>query len=242
MNSSFYSNLLIIDIETVSALADYSELPDRFRQHWDKKSTQIKNEAELSTEDLYFRRAAIYAEFGKVVCISVGFFAPLESGEYQLRVTSFASDDEQRLLTDFKSLLSKFDQRQLRLVAHNGKEFDFPYICRRMLVNEIALPECLQINDKKPWEIRHIDTMELWKFGDKKNYTSLDLLATLFDIQSSKQEIDGSMVNETFYRKGNLPLIAEYCMQDVVVTAQLFLRLHLAPLIKEENITFVSAE
>lgn len=242
MNPSFYHNLLIIDIETVSALPDYNELPERLREHWDKKSTQIKYDDELSAEELYFKRAAIYSEFGKVVCISVGFFAPLEDGDYQLRVTAYASNDEHKLLTDFKNLLLKFSQSQVRLVAHNGKEFDFPYICRRMLVNGIVLPECLQINDKKPWEIRHIDTMELWKFGDRKSYTSLDLLATLFDIRSSKQEIDGSMVNDTFYKKNDLPLIAEYCMQDVVVTAQLYLRMHVLPLIKEENIAIVSAD
>lgn len=234
-----YKNLLFLDIETISLVDRYEKLPDRLKALWNHKAQFIKNDLSLSPEELFFDKAAIYSEFGKVVCISVGFFNRMENGEYQLRVTSFYGDDEKKILSDFKSLLEKLDQKELRLVAHNGKEFDFPYICRRMIINEIGLPYCLQLAEKKPWEVKHIDTMEMWKFGDKKSYTSLELLATIFDITSSKQEIDGSMVNQTYYVDNNCDLISEYCQADVIVTAQLYLRMNLLPLIKEENIVSV---
>lgn len=240
--SNFYNNILVIDIETVSAVSDFSELPQRFREHWEYKASHIKNDEEYSAEELYFKKAAIYAEFGKIICISAGFFHHLEGSDYQLRITSFASHDEKLLLSEFRELLLKFNPKELKLVAHNGREFDFPYICRRMLVNEITLPDCLQLNDKKPWDIKHIDTMDMWKFGDRKSYTSLDLLATLFGISSSKQGIDGSMVNETYYNKNDLPKISEYCMADVAVTARLYLRMNLLPAIKEENIVYIGTE
>ena len=164
-----------------------------------------------------------------------------ENNEPSLRIKSFASDDETELLSSFKSLLEKkFDQNKLMLCAHNGLEFDFPYLCRRMIKNGIKLPLCLDIAGKKPWEVNHIDTMELWKFGDRKSYTSLDLLAAIFDIESSKDDIDGSMVNEVYYENKQLERIAHYCMQDVLVTAQLFLKLNCLPVIPEENITLLS--
>jgi predicted PolB exonuclease-like 3'-5' exonuclease len=136
-------------------------------------------------------------------------------------------------------LETKFTSKDLVLVAHNGKEFDFPYICRRMLVNDLLIPEALDIRDKKPWEIQHIDTMELWKFGDRKNFTSLDLLAALFGVESSKDDIDGSMVNSVYYEENDLERISKYCQRDVMVTAQVFLKLNGLPKIKEENIEFI---
>ena len=240
MNKShIYNNALVLDIETVSSTIDFQSLPDRLKPLWEYKARFIKNDEEYSIEELYFKRGAIYAEFGKIICISAGFFNALENNNYQFRVTSFASHDEKELLLDFIGLLEKFNQADLRFVAHNGKEFDYPYMCRRMLVNEIPLPVSLQINDKKPWEIKHLDTMNMWKFGDLKNYTSLELLTALFGIESSKKGMDGSMVNEVYYNEKNLDKIAEYCTADVIVTAQLYLKLNQAPLIAEENIVIV---
>ncbi len=241
MPKNYYQNLLVIDIETVSATEKFNDLPERLKPLWEYKSTFIKNDEELSPEELFFKRGAIYAEFGKIVCISAGFFHQLENGEYQFRVTAFASDDEKKLLMDFIQLLNKFSQKDIRFVAHNGKEFDFPYLCRRMLVHGIQLPESLDIGEKKPWEVKHIDTMEMWKFGDKKSYTSLELLSAIFDIESSKKGMDGSMVNDAYYIDKDLGKIAEYCIADVVVTAQLYLRLNLLPFIKEENIKIVTS-
>lgn len=236
---NFYKNLLVIDIETASAHADYEEMEDRFKALWDKKSSTLQNPNELPAEELYREKGAIYAEFGKVICISVGIFTNDKKG-FGLRIKSIALDSEYENLMAFKQLVeSKFDSRQLRLIAHNGKEFDFPYLCRRMLVNGIPIPAALDVRDKKPWEIHHLDTMELWKFGDRKNFTSLELLAALFDVPSSKNDIDGSMVNKVFHDENDLQRIAEYCRRDVMVTAQIFLRLFGLPVIDEKNIEYL---
>lgn len=196
-------------------------------------------EEDISPEALFFEKAGIYAEFGKIVTIAVGFINQSE-GAPTLRVKAFADDDEKVILTEFKDLLeAHFDQSKVALCGHNGKEFDFPYICRRMLVNGIPPPGCLQMSGKKPWEILHLDTLEMWKFGDRKNYTSLELLAALFEIPSSKSDIDGSMVNHAYYVDQDLEKIAHYCKQDVVVTAQLYLKFHCLPLISPENIHLI---
>ena len=232
-------NILFLDIETVSCVPDYANLNDRFKALWQKKAAFLRSDDEKSFEELFFERAGIYAEFGKIVTIAVGYF--VNNGETtSLRVKAFANDDEKIILQDFKNLLENhFDQNKLALCAHNGKEFDFPYISRRMLVNGLPAPACLQLSGKKPWEILHLDTLELWTFGDRKNFTSLDLLAALFDIPSSKSDIDGSMVNHAYYIDKDLEKIAKYCKQDVVVTAQLFLKFQCMPLVAPEDIHLV---
>jgi len=234
-----FKNILVLDIETASATEQYSDMDGRLQRLWDKKASFLHNEEEMTPEELYFSKGAIYAEFGKIICISVGIFT-YENNAFGLRIKSFASDDEHEILQAFKSLVeSKFKSKDLILVAHNGKEFDFPYICRRMLVNEIIIPEALDIRDKKPWDIQHIDTMELWKFGDRKNFTSLDLLATLFGVESSKDDIDGSMVNSVYYEDKDLTRISKYCQRDVMVTSQVFLKLNGLPKIQEDHIEYL---
>jgi predicted PolB exonuclease-like 3'-5' exonuclease len=234
--SDYLKNILFIDIETVSMVEAYPLLPERLKPHWDKKAMYI--DQEIPAEDLFFEKAGIYAEFGKIIVIAVGFFYTNKySEELSFKVKSFASDDEHKILSEFSSLIEeKYQHRKLVLCAHNGKEFDFPYICRRMLVNKLNIPHQLNLVKKKPWEIDHIDTLEMWKFGDRKNYTSLDLLASLFDIPTSKDGIDGSMVNHVYYKEANLSKIAKYCEKDVIVTAQLFLRLNNKELVAEPNI------
>ncbi len=231
---------MVIDIETASALPDYKDMDERMQALWDKKASFIGQSEDDTPEGLYFDRGAIYAEFGKVICISVGVFTKEEDDSIGLRVKSFALETEKKTLESFKNLVeTKFDSKYLRMVAHNGKEFDFPYLCRRMLVNGMDIPEALDIRGKKPWEIHHIDTMELWKFGDRKNFTSLDLLAALFGVESSKDDIDGSQVNHIYYKENNLKRIAEYCQRDVMVTAQVFLCLNGFQKIEEQNIQFL---
>ncbi len=234
-----FRNFLVIDIETASAFPRYEDMDDRLQKLWDKKASFIRSEQEQATEDLYFERGAIYAEFGKVICISAGIFTKEDEG-FGLRVKSFSNDDEHELLLEFRDLvLSKFKQDDLRFIAHNGREFDFPYLCRRMLVNNIELPPSLDVRNKKPWEIHHFDTMELWKFGDRKHFTSLELLATLFGIDSSKDDIDGSQVNRVYYEDNDLSRIAEYCQRDVQVTASVFLRLIGLGILNDANITYL---
>jgi len=213
---------------------------ERFKKQWERKASLLKNDDNLSSEELYYDRAAIYAEFGKIICIAVGLFTRVEEDRPGLRVKAFSGHDEKEILLEFKDLMEiKLDKQNLILCAHNGKEFDFPYLCRRFLVNEIDIPNVLNISGKKPWEVQHFDTMEMWKFGDRKSYTSLDLLASLFNIESSKVGIDGSMVNKVYYEEKDLDKITTYCKQDVVVTANLLLKLNMKPALEPELIHII---
>lgn len=231
-------NLLVLDIETVRGYKTYDEMPDRLKAQWDRKASFLKNEEALTSAELFEDRGGIYAEFGKIVAISAGFFTH-NGPEVGLRIKSFFNEKESELLQDFVNLIEKFEEQKLTLCAHNGKEFDFPYISRRLLVNGMKLPYVLDTGGKKPWEVNHIDTMEMWKFGDWKSYTSLELMAAIFDIPTSKDAIDGSQVGEVYYEENDLEKIAEYCGKDVLVTAQLLLKLHQKPVVKDENIHFV---
>ncbi|UBM57696.1 3'-5' exonuclease [Marinilongibacter aquaticus] len=235
MDSQLY-DMLFIDIETAAQKPDFEQLPDRLKPLWQKKALQLRNEEELSPEALYTERAAIYAEFGQVICIGLGFIYA-KNGVPNLRIKTLHGTHERDVLNQFLEILAAHKAKdRLLLCAHNGKEFDFPYLCRRLLINGLALPPVLNLSGKKPWQIQHIDTMEMWKFGDYKSYTSLDLLAAIFDIPSSKSDIDGSAVSHVFHAEKNLQKIAEYCAKDVLVLTQLYLRLHAMPCIPSEHI------
>lgn len=233
-------NLLLLDIETVCSHASYEQLPERMQKLWDKKALTIKKgDDATSNADCFYDRGAIYAEFGKIICIAFGAYYWNEKDEIAFKVSSFAGNDEVQLLLQFKALIEKYPAEQLILCAHNGKEFDFPFICRRMLIHRIEIPKALQIAGKKPWELLHQDTMDLWKFGDYKSYTSLDLLAAVFDIPGSKNEMSGDQVTKVYYEENDLAKISRYCREDVVVLAQLYLRLHCLDQIPEPNIVRV---
>ncbi len=234
------NDFLIIDIETVSGKETFENLSPELRSHWERKAGFIRNPDEKPPEELYTDRAAIYPEFGKIIVIGMAIYHE-NKGELALRVKALSNDNEKDLLIEFKNFIEgKFDQDNLKLCAHNGKEFDFPYLCRRMLINDVKIPWSLNMSGKKPWEVNHLDTMELWKFGDWKSFTSLDLLTTIFEIPSSKKDIDGSMVTKTYYEDNNgLKRIEEYCKRDVVATAQLYLRLNNLPLIAPDQIKII---
>lgn len=216
-------NILFLDIETVSQTNDFDTIDERLKKQWARKASFIKREEGVTDEDLYHERAGIFAEFGQIIVIGLGYFHQ-EGEEIQLRTKVLKSKDEKEILEALKAILSKMNS-DVRLCAHNGKEFDFPYLSRRMLINGISLPDALNLSGKKPWEVNHMDTMDMWKFGDWKHYTSLDLLAAIFGIESSKTDMDGSMVNAVYYEEDNLDKIGDYCLQDVIVTAQLFAKL-----------------
>ncbi|MBN1950491.1 MAG: 3'-5' exonuclease [Bacteroidales bacterium] len=227
-------DVLFLDIETVPAARAFEDLDPKMQAFWEKKSSFFRT-AEQDAAGVY-QRAGIYAEFGRIVCISVGI-VNFQQTKACLRLKSYASGDEAGLLNSFNEMLNHFcARRKVYLCAHNGKEFDFPYMARRMLINGIKLPDALDIAGRKPWEVNHLDTMELWKFGDYKHYTSLDLLTALFDIPSPKDDIDGSQVAAVFYEENNLPRIVTYCQQDVVAVTQLLLRYMGMELIREEDI------
>ncbi len=233
MNNIPLEDILFLDIETVPETASFSELDEVRQTLWDQKS-QYKRGDGISAED-YYENSGIWAEFGKIICISVGYFH-FKGSHRQFRVTTFHGE-EKKLLQEFRNLLTThFRLPKYLLCAHNGKEFDFPYIARRMIVHSIALPEKLNLFGKKPWEVPHLDTMELWKFGDFKHYTSLKLLANVLGIPSPKEDIDGSMVRQVYYEEKDLDRIIEYCERDVITVAQVLLRLKNEPLLEEEEI------
>jgi 3'-5' exonuclease len=230
-------NILFLDIETVSCASSYQELDDALKPPWNKKVANIRKTEQEQASDLFFERSAIYAEFGKVIVIGLGVITFDEDDAPTLRVKALKGHDEKALLQEFRSTLETgFRKDGLRLCAHNGKEFDFPYLCRRMLVHGIPLPRVLDMAGKKPWEVAHLDTMELWRFGDRKNFVSLDLLAALFGIGSSKELMEGSEVNHYYYTENNLDKIAEYCLRDVIVTVQIFLKMNFWEPIQPESV------
>ena len=229
-------HILFLDLETVPAYGSYSEVPKSEQELWEQKS-RYQRKDDYTAEEFY-ERAGIWAEFGKIVCISVGFFN-LRGSERQFRVRSFFGE-EVALLKAFKQLLEEhFNGPRHLLCAHNGKEFDFPYLARRMLIHGISLPGKLNLFGKKPWEVPHLDTQELWKFGDFKHYTSLKLMAHVLGVASPKEDIDGSQVRQVFYEENNLDRIVEYCERDTVTVAQIMLRLRGESLLDETEIRSV---
>ena len=235
-----FNNILFIDIETVAAFESYHHMPDDWRDLWDHKANSLIRNRETETPDAVYNRAGIYAEFGKIVCISCGCLQGTGE-ERKIIIKSFYGEDERKLLLEFSEMLKKWSNDPAKsLCAHNGKEFDYPYICRRMIINGVAIPEALQIAGRKPWEVRLLDTMELWKFGEYKSFIQLRLLAHVLGIPSPKDDIDGSMVNEVYWTEKNLERIATYCQKDVVTLAQVLLRMHCETGIKPENVEYKS--
>lgn len=229
-------NILFLDIETVPQYADYTGLPEIWKGLWEAKSNSLLKYHEGETRESLYPRAGIYAEFGKIICISCGILQG-NRADRKIMLKSFAGDDEHQLLLRFAEMISKWSAGEPKLLcAHNGKEFDFPYLCRRMIINAVPIPALLDISGKKPWEVPHIDTLELWKFGDFKSYTSLALLAQTLGIPTPKDDIDGSLVWKVYWEEKNLPRIITYCQKDVVTVAQILLRISGEPMIREENI------
>lgn len=229
-------SLLLIDIETVAQYNDFNSVPLLWKELWIGKIARLLTEDE-TPESFYPKRAAIMAEFGKIICISAGYFTN-DNSKINLRVKSFYGHDEATLL---KTVVASFNQWQSNkkvacFCGHNIREFDIPYLCRRMLVNNISIPAYLDFQSMKPWETNIIDTMQLWKFGDFKNYTSLNLLAACMNVPSPKEDIDGSQVGEVYWKQNDVERIAAYCQKDVITVAQLILRFKQMPLLKEDDI------
>lgn len=226
--------ILFLDIETVPEFENWKDLSKETQELFDKK-TQYQRKEKVTAEEFY-DRAGIWAEFGKIICITVGYFVEIKKKK-QLRLTSFFGDDESKVLVDFKELLDKhFNDKNNVLCAHNGKEFDFPFIARRMIIHQIQLPKKLNLFGKKPWEVPHLDTLDLWKFGDYKHYTSLKLLTSILGIPSPKDDIDGSEVADVYYKQKNIDRIVSYCEKDTIAVAQIILRFNNEKLLSEKDI------
>ncbi|MES2479881.1 MAG: ribonuclease H-like domain-containing protein [Bacteroidota bacterium] len=228
MTNEQLKRILFIDIETATVCPQWQDMNENMQQLWVKKSKTLRvmNEEDADPARLFEDKAGIFSEFSKVVCISIGSLV-LQESQWIFRLKSIFDSDEKILLNNFLTILSRFESanKDMKFCGHNIKEFDLPFLCRRMIINGLSLAPALQLNNKKPWEIMHIDTLELWKFGDYKNYTSLALLAEVLGIPSPKSDIDGSMVGKVYWEEKNTKRIAQYCMQDVLTTAKVFLKL-----------------
>ena len=233
-------HLLLLDIETVPQYPEYEQMPELWKDLWCTKISKAMPE-NFSPDEAYLQKAGIMAEFGKIICISTGFFYEDKEKGICLKMKSLYGDDERQLLEEFIKLTEKFLKSfpGMQLGGHNIKEFDVPYLCRRMIINGLKLPDFLQVHNKKPWEVNWIDTLHWWRFGDFKNYTSLHLLATTLGIPTSKDDIDGSEVQHVYHREKNLLRIVNYCQKDVAVVAQVILRFKNLPLLPAGN-TFVA--
>ncbi len=223
-------HILFIDIETAPVQYQYSELSETTKDLWDKKMMYVK----VTSPEEHYAKAGIFAEFAKVVCIGLGF---ISQGKF--RTKAIAGENEKDILIEFSKLMqTHFYKEEHFLCAHNGKEFDYPFLCRRLLVNQLPLPKLLQIQGFKPWNVKHLDTMEMWRFGDIKNFTSLNLLAHIFNIPSPKDDIDGSQIAQVFYEEKNIERIKTYCIKDVVTLIRIYQCLKgLAP-IQDEDIVY----
>jgi hypothetical protein len=232
--------ILFLDIETVSQYATFDEVPEEWKGLWRHKAeVLLRDKQPVVPEDIY-GRAAIYAEFGKIICISCGYLSG-SGTDKRLTLKSFYGDDEKILLGQFSEMLRKWgSDGQRYLCAHNGKEFDFPYLCRRMIIHRMAIPPMLNLSGKKPWEIPHIDTMDLWKFGEYKSFISLNLLAHALGVPTPKDDIDGSQVGDVYWSQRDLPRIVTYCQKDVATVAQVYLRIYGEPPVRPENIEIKS--
>ena len=232
------NNILFLDIETVPQYADYNSLPRDWKELWDTKATSLLKYHEEETKETIYHRAGIYAEFGKIICVSCGFIFG-NGADKKIILKSFSGENESILLVEFCDMLNKWTtaiDEQKFLCAHNGKEFDFPYLCRRLIINGLPIPTILNTSGKKPWEVFHLDTLELWKFGDFKSFTSLNLLAHTLGIPTPKDDIDGSKVWSIYWNDRDIPRIVNYCQKDVVTVAQIFLKLNCDSAVKPDNI------
>ena len=237
------ADVIVLDIECVSGFKTYAEMPPVMQTLWNGKSEQIQKskplELRLPPPENYTEMAGIYAEYGKIVCVSVGaFYTNKETGELNFRLASYYSHDEQKLLSDLAEMLNRryYDPKKHRICGHNVKEFDIPYMARRMVINSVPLPNLLNIAGKKPWENSALDTMELWKFGDNKAFTGLKVLCGLFGIPTPKDDIDGSQVGYTYWQEDDLDRIEKYCRKDVLGTAQVLLKFKYMPLLAPHQI------
>jgi 3'-5' exonuclease len=244
MHNIRIEDLIVIDIETASVSASFNLLDEKWQELWQEKTARVLPDA-VSAEEFYPMRAGVMAEFARIVCISIGYFT--KEQQLKMRVKSFYGDDEKKILTEFLQTVTKIESfnKQWCFAGHNIKEFDIPFICRRLLVNNMRIPAYLNFQNMKPWETNIVDTFQYWRFGDYKNYTSLKLLAAAMDVPSSKDDIDGSMVGELFHtgtpeeRVINIKRIATYCQKDVVTTANIILRFKNIPLIHNDDVEMV---
>lgn len=243
-----------VDTETIPGYKDFNDMPEELARMYERKFGHelANNDPDKfdNFEDHYRARAALYPEFGKIVCLVIGvIFVDDKDKQEKLKLKTLCGRHEDKLLAEAAPIIDKFDS----LVGHNSKEFDFPYLCKRFYVHGIQLPQILNIAGKKPWEVSLIDTMELWRFGSFKGSTSLELFAHCLGLPSPKQDMTGADVAKVYYemfdhmKDGELPFEAEsaaiqkigkYCQGDVVTLANCYRKLKYQSVIASENVIY----
>jgi DNA polymerase elongation subunit (family B) len=231
------SELLVVDIETVPQYPQYDDMPDNWKILWQEKMSKVFGE-EITLAQGYDLRGSILAEFGRIICISSGYFYQDDAGCWCFRIKSFYGDNEAELIKKFLEAAEQYNkvQKNMLFAGHNIQEFDIPYICRRSIVHSLHLPHCLQLYGRKPWQVNMLDTMQFWKFGDYKNFISLNLLASVVNVPTSKIDINGGQVQDVYYKDKDLLRIVKYCQRDIVTTANIILRFKKLPLLQSENV------
>ena len=235
------TDLLVVDIETVPQYPHYDDMPEVWKLLWHEKVGKVLGDS-ITPEQGYDMRGSILAEFGRIICISSGYFFQDTAGSWCVRIKSFYGDDEAEVLKSFLEAAEQYNkvQKNMQFAGHNIQEFDIPYICRRSVVNSLHLPTCLQLYGRKPWQVSMLDTMQFWKFGDFKNFISLNLLANVVNVPTSKIDINGSQVQDVYYKEKDLPRIVKYCQRDIVTTANIILRFKKLPLLQPEHISLTN--
>lgn len=230
-------NRLFIDVKTVAGSSSFDELDERLQRQWEQKAAYFGNEEGWSVAKWYDNRASYYAEYGKIICIGIGGLYWDDDDAPFLKAKTLYDDDEARLLRTFIDLIDKYPANELVLCAHNGKEFDYPYLCRRILVHGFELPATLRLSGRKPWDIPHQDTLEMWRFGDSRHYVPLDLLAAVLNLPTQPLKLTGDQTSLVYYQPQGMSRIREYTRESIVTLVQVYLRLLGAPLVEEQHIT-----
>lgn len=226
------TKILFLDIETVGISEDYDtcesdnpEIAQQFSKYFDWFQKRFPEDANVDIDAKNFmfrRRTALVPEFAKIVCVSVSFVT--DKGD--IKSQTFSGDDEKKVLLDSQTLLERCGKLGFYLCGHNLKNFDIPMLAKRMVINGLLPPSILPSYDTKPWEIKAIDTKEIWQFGSYTSIGSLDLMCTCLDIPSPKDgEITGEKVHDAYWNDGKLKEIAEYCERDVKVLVDVIKKL-----------------
>ncbi len=228
--------MVFIDIETIRGKKTYNDVITEnpaLDDYWQTKHTQIREKEPLSyghiedSAEMYEKMAALYPEWGQIVCISIGQIKFDEDGNpIKFTTKSFSGLYEKILLEEFNETASKIMSKYPRMqwVGHNIKGFDMPYIIKRSLINGVRVPNVFHLQKQKPWESQLIDTNDVWKFNGW-NGARLGLLTEILNIPSPKQDMDGKMVSDVFWEDGDLNRISEYCEMDINATANVMLRI-----------------
>ena len=223
------TKILFLDIETVGGCPDLEscekfspEIAEQFHKYYDWFNKRFPEDITLDKNEVFKKRAALVPEFAKIICVSMAFV--MENGE--VKKQTFSGDNEKELLIKVRNLLDRCHNLDFYLCGHNLKNFDIPMLAKRMIINGILPSKILPDYNTKPWEVKAIDTKEIWQYGSYTSIGSLDLLCTCLGIESPKDgEITGDKVHKSYWEENKLSEISEYCEKDVNVLIEFIKKL-----------------